>query len=268
MLNQSIIQQNLNAITFDKPVHIHVLDSVDSTNRFLRDLPASDTIEVCCAEMQTQGRGRFGRSWYSPFGENIYCSIRLRVDCDFSRLSGLGLVVSLAVLKMLDYHGVDDVCIKWPNDLLWRDKKLCGNLIEVMDRSDLVIGVGINVNSIPREQALIDKPWCSLYEIAGHQFDRNILIAQLIIQLDQHLKQFIAHGFTSFIPVWEKVDYLYGQLVTVSQPAGRLSGKASGVNEAGLLILIDETGVVHCLSSGETSLSRLGLGSTNLGVDV
>ncbi len=258
MLNKAIILQNLQAASFNKPVHVHVVDSLDSTNCFLKDLPASGAIEVCCAEMQTQGRGRFGRYWHSPFGENIYCSTRVHFDCDLSQLSGLSLVVSMAVLAMLEQAGVgDDVRIKWPNDVLWHDKKLCGNLIEVMVSSDVVIGIGLNVNSMVNEQALIDKPWCSLYEITGHHFDRNTLIAQLIIKLDQHLNQFMTHGFASFISQWQEIDYLHGQLITVSQPSGNLCGKANGVNEAGQLILIDETGLVHYLSSGETSLSLM-----------
>lgn len=258
MLNQAIILQNLEAASFNKPVYVHVLDSIDSTNRFLKDLPASDVTEVCCAEMQTRGRGRFGRSWHSPSGENIYFSIRIRFDCDLSQLSGLSLVVSMAVLSMLDNAGMgDDVLIKWPNDLLWNGKKLCGNLIEVVGGSEVVIGIGLNVNSRPGEQVVIDKPWCSLYEMRGHQFDRNTLIGQLIIQLDQHVEQFLTHGFVSFISKWQEIDYLYGKAITLSQPSGHLSGKANGINEAGQLILIDETGAKHFLASGETSLSQI-----------
>ncbi len=161
-----MIQQQLSTTPFNKPINIHVLDTVDSTNRFLKDLPASDDIDVCCAETQTQGRGRFGRSWHSPYGENIYCSIRWRFDCDFSKLSGSSLVVSLAVLAALKDIS-PEIRIKWPNDLLWHGKKLCGSLIEVVGQSDVVIGIGINVNAIPNDQS-----WCSLYEITGQHDDR------------------------------------------------------------------------------------------------
>ncbi len=65
-------------------------------------------------------------------------------------------------------------------------------------------------------------------------------------------------GFASFIPTWQQVDYLYGQWITVSQPTGHLSGKASGVNEEGKLILIDEEGVTHYLFVGDTSLKKGG----------
>ena len=228
-------------------INVRVLDTVDSTNQFLKNLPTSDTIEVCCAETQTHGRGRFGRSWHSPKGENIYFSIRWHLDCHFSQWSGLSLVVSMTILSVL--NKIDNtIRIKWPNDLLWQGKKLCGNLIEVVNRSDVVIGIGLNVNSSA------DKLWCSLYEITRQRFDRNELIAQLITQMDNDLKQFLTHGFGFFMPAWQGVDYLYGQLITVSQPTGFLSGKANGINEAGQLILIDNEGETHYLSSGDTSL--------------
>ena len=253
-LNQTAIQQGLSSAGFHKPVQVHVLGTVDSTNRFLKDLPANNMIQVCCAETQTQGRGRFGHTWHSPLGENIYCSIRWPFDCDLSRLSGLGLIVSMAVLAILsEIDG--NIRIKWPNDLLWHEKKLCGNLVEVVGRSSVVIGIGLNVNSNTQLQPLFDKPWCSLYEITGKNFDRNTLIAQLIIKLETHLTQFIKHGFASFIPAWQQADYLCGKFITVSQATGHLSGKAHGVNDLGQLILIDKTGVTHYLSSGDTSLN-------------
>ena len=254
MLNDSSIQQHLKSAGFKKPIYVHVLESVDSTNQFLKELSASNAIDVCCAETQTHGRGRFGRDWCSPFGENIYFSMRYHFDSPLSQLSGLGLVVSMAILAVLNETTLcKDVCIKWPNDLLWQGKKLCGNLIEAIgkhhDGTDVVIGIGLNVNS-----TAIDKPWCSLYEITSAHFNRNTLIAKLIIQLDHHIQQFCRFGFSSFIPNWKKTDYLYGQRITVTQPTRYLSGTANGVNDAGQLILIDEAGIVHYLSSGDTSL--------------
>jgi BirA family biotin operon repressor/biotin-[acetyl-CoA-carboxylase] ligase len=258
LLNESIIQHSLQIAAFTRPVHIHVLNSIDSTNQFLKDLPANNQIDVCCAETQTQGRGRFGRSWHSPFGKNIYFSIRHSFNRELSKLSGWSLVVSMAVLAALKHTGIhEDIRIKWPNDLLWQGKKLCGNLIENMGEHHAIItGIGLNVNASSEELNIPDKPGCSLYEITGNRFNRNALIAQLIIQLDNHLHQLFTQGFPSFIPDWQKTDYLYGQQITVSQPSGLFSGTANGVNEAGQLLLIDDEGITHCLSSGETSLYR------------
>ncbi len=259
LLNEISIHQQLKKYDFTHPVNYYIFASLDSTNRFLKEQPRSDGIDICCAETQTAGRGRFGRHWHSPFGENIYCSTRWHFDCDLSCLSGLSLVVSLAVIATLSQFGIEEnIRVKWPNDILWHDKKLCGSLIEINAESnsaaDVVVGIGLNVNSITKNQTLADKPWCSLFEITETYFDRNLLVSRLIIELHKHIQEFIAHGLPAFQSRWQKTDYLYGQVVTVWHPLGPLTGKAHGINNAGQLILIDENGTTHYLSSGDTSL--------------
>lgn len=264
LLNEKAIRQQLQLRQFNKSLNLQLFAALDSTNRFLKDLALSTDIDICCTEMQTAGRGRFGRSWYSPFGENIYCSSRWHFDSDLSHLSGLSLVVSLAILAALDEFGIrDGIRVKWPNDILWHHKKLCGNLIEVVAESnssaEIIIGIGVNVNSDSLQQVSLsqtppDKAWCSLYDISKTYIDRNQLIASLIIQLEQFLNEFMQQGFVAFMSKWQQVDYLQGQMITVSQPTGHLSGTAAGVNEMGQLILIDEKGNRHYLSSGDTSL--------------
>ncbi len=265
LLNEQTILEQLNFNHFAKPVDFHMYATIDSTNRLLKELSHSAAIEICCAEMQTAGRGRFGRQWYSPFGENIYCSSRWHFDCDLSRLSGLSLVVSLAILAACESIGIrDQLRVKWPNDILWQNKKLCGNLIEVIAESnggsDIVIGIGLNVNSsttLQEHKDGPDKPWCSLFDITQRYTDRNLLIASLILHLDQFLNVFISQGFTAFMAQWDPIDYLQGNMITVSQPSGLITGRASGVNDTGQLILIDDAAEIHYLSSGDTSLHTL-----------
>ncbi len=269
-LEAEAIRQQLGSNHFTQPIHIHLFATLDSTNRLLKELPRTSAIDICCTEMQTEGRGRFGRSWYSPFGENIYCSSRWHFDCDLSRLSGLSLVVSLAILATLNAFGISEhIRVKWPNDILWHNKKLCGSLIEIIAESnsgaDVVIGIGLNVNTATAtldhqnvgNSTHPDKPWCSLYDITGHFIDRNPLVARLLIDLNDYLNRFIAQGFSAFITQWQQMDYLRGQMITVSQPMGAITGTADGVNDAGQLILIDEAGVIHYLSSGDTSLQAM-----------
>lgn len=242
------------------PFNLHLFASIDSTNRFLKELTSSPLIEVCCAEMQSNGRGRFGRHWHSPFGENIYCSSRWHFDCDLSRLSGLSLIVSLAIMKALADLGIrEDIKVKWPNDILWQNKKLCGNLIEVIAESnggaEVVIGIGLNVNADTANRPLIDnKAWCSLYDITGKFLDRNELIAGLITRLHLFLTKFMSQGFAAFMTQWQEIDYLQDKIITVTNHLGAISGRANGVNETGQLILVDERGILHYLSSGDTSL--------------
>lgn len=256
LLDETSIKENL---PMTLPVHLHLFNSIDSTNRFLKDLPMSAQLDVCCAEQQTQGRGRFGRVWHSPFGENIYCSSRWKLQCDLAKLSGLSLITSLAVVATLkQFIATTEIKIKWPNDILWNDKKLCGSLIEISAESNaiaqVVIGIGLNVNSDTEHHPLPDKPWCSLYELSGAFYDRNEIIAHLIFTLNQYLTQFLKHDLQFFMDEWKHYDYLMDKRITVTQTSESLTGVACGINTTGQLILRDDEGRLHLLSSGDTSL--------------
>jgi len=261
-LDELLIRQRLKSRYYEKTTNFHLFAELGSTNQFLKELDSNSSINVCCAEKQTQGRGRFGRHWISPFGENIYFSGRWELNCCLSRLSGLSLVVGLAILASLRDSGIaEDVRIKWPNDLLWGNKKLCGILIEAIAEANscaqVIIGIGINVNTATHEQPLADKPWCSLYEITGNTFDRNRLVGDLIYHLNNYLDKFLLAGFVAFTDEWQELDYLQGKFIEVSQPTGSTSGYACGVNQLGQLGLRDEKGNIQYLSSGDTSLKPL-----------
>jgi BirA family biotin operon repressor/biotin-[acetyl-CoA-carboxylase] ligase len=261
LLNEQRISEHLQAKQLGSPFKMHLFTSVDSTNRFLKDLPPSNQLELCCAEIQSQGRGRFGRQWHSPFGENIYCSSRWNLNYDLSKLSGLSLITSLAILNTLnEFNLATDVKIKWPNDIYWTDKKLCGSLIEILAESNgnaqVIIGIGLNVNSDTEKYPLPDKPWCSLYEMTQRYFDRNLLISGLIKNLEHYLNKFIQTDLNAFMDEWNQSDYLAGKYIHITQAQGVLAGKACGINSMGQLILEDESGIKHLLSSGDTTLQR------------
>jgi BirA family transcriptional regulator, biotin operon repressor / biotin---[acetyl-CoA-carboxylase] ligase len=241
--------------------HLHLFSSIDSTNRFLKDLPASNQVDICCAEMQTQGRGRFGRYWHSPYGENIYCSSRWNLNYDLTKFSGLSLVTSLAILSALNALQISQkIQIKWPNDLYWSDKKLGGSLIEIIAKSNgnaqVIIGIGLNVNTDTANHPLPEKPWCSLYEITKQHFNRNLLVASVMNKLNEYVTQFMRTNLNSFMDEWKAADYLAGKYITVTQHSTTLSGQALGINAIGQLRLVDESGKEHLLSSGDTTLQK------------
>jgi BirA family transcriptional regulator, biotin operon repressor / biotin---[acetyl-CoA-carboxylase] ligase len=259
LLNQQQIEEHLLAQNLSTPFNLHLFTSIDSTNRYLKDLPTTNTLDICCAEIQTQGRGRFGRHWHSPFGENIYCSSRWNLNFDLAKLSGLSLITSLAVLATLnELQLFSDIKIKWPNDILWTNKKLCGSLIEIMAESNsnaqVIIGIGLNVNTDTKNHPLPDKPWCSLYEVTQHYFDRNVLIAKMIANLERYLIKFIQNDLSIFLDEWSNADYLFGKSIKVNQSLNTFLGIACGISQTGQLILQDKAGLKHFLSSGDTSL--------------
>lgn len=260
-LDENKIRSHLKNQHFIKPLDFHLFADIDSTNLYLKTAPASPSLSICCAEKQTEGRGRFGRPWRSPFGENIYFSGRWKWPYGLSALSGLGLVVSLAVRASLNNRiDCEDIVIKWPNDLLWKKKKLAGILIEInaesQDVAQLIIGIGLNTNTATQYHPLSDKPSCSLYEITGRHHDRNLLISDLIFFLDNYMDRFIDQGFRGFHDEWQQVDCLLNQWISVSQQTGLIYGQALGVNDYGQLRLLDEEGTLHDLSSGDTTLSH------------
>lgn len=247
-----------------RALHFHVLNDIDSTNRYLKEAAKRPEVQVCCAEKQSQGRGRFNRHWASPFGENIYLSCRWQLKLAVETLSVLSLVVAMAVLDGLKQSLVHtfDIRIKWPNDLLWQDKKLSGILIEIVSEKegvfDLVIGIGLNVNTDSELSPLTDKASCSLFDITGTLFDRNALIAHMLISLEESIYLLLNQGFSAFEKRWQSKDYLRGKFIHVTQMGKRIEGYAAGINHLGQLGLVDESLVTHYLSSGDTSLSYLG----------
>lgn len=247
-------------------LNMHVLASIDSTNRFLKEQPLKPGLTLCVAETQTHGRGRFARPWHSPLGENIYASFAWRFEGDPSNLSGLSLVVSLAVHAAIQQlcdtlhvaEASQDIVIKWPNDLLWHHKKFAGILIEMTGNSNpnVIIGIGLNVNAFANKDTPINRPWCALRDILKQTIDRNTLLAILITLLEQHLRRFSEQGFPAYQASWQALDYLFDRTITLSKPDGTITGRARGVDNAGYLMLIDEQGVTHALSSGEASLAQ------------
>ncbi len=259
LLDEAEISNQLKLHEFEMSFNLHLFASIDSTNRYLKDIPLTSSLDICCAEMQTQGRGRFGRQWHSPFGENIYCSSRWNLNCDLGRLSGLSLVTSLAIVSTLaQFVPTDDIRIKWPNDVLWNNKKLSGILIEIIAESNgyaqVIIGIGLNVNTDTLNQPILEKPWSSLFELSNQRYNRNQLISSLLNNLARSINDFVDHGLTPFMDTWNKYDYLAGKKIEVTQSLATFTGIARGINHTGQLILEDEHGIQHILSSGDTSL--------------
>ena len=231
---------------------------LDSTNaEALRRLEMGAVAPfVVVAEQQTAGRGRRGRVWVSPFGENLYFTLAIKIDQGARQLEGLSLVVGLAVLKALRNAGVVGAGLKWPNDVLASGRKLAGVLLELVgdlaDVCHVVIGIGINVNMLNSTEE-IDQQWTSVSIETGKLIDRNMLLAELQIQLDDYLALHLKHGFSSLSDEWETNNLWHGQSVVLSAGEQNVSGIIQGVDSSGALrLLID--GVLRTFSGGEISL--------------
>lgn len=236
---------------------LELLLCIDSTNRYLMEhLDTQDGFAVL-AERQTAGRGRRGRVWVSPFGGNIYLSLLWRFQSGPSDLAGLGLAVAVAIARCLQQNGVTDIGLKWPNDILWQGKKLCGVLLELRGESagpcKVVVGLGMNVRMAQTVGEGIDQPWVDLETILGCPVSRNTLVGQLLSELIETMKVFQAQGLSPFLDAWRELDRYHHQAVELHLPDRTIRGIACGVDKHGALI-VEHEGVRKSYFAGEISL--------------
>ena len=239
---------------FRSKVVLEVFDTISSTNDYLlrKEKNKNKDIKICIAEEQTKGRGRRGKSWISPKFKNIYFSLNSYLKKE--DLSGLSIAVALSVSKVLTKINVMSL-IKWPNDLLVGNKKICGILIEtakVGELTKVVIGIGINVNMEYSE--LIDQEWTSIKLEKKQSVDRNSIITEMINQLCITLNKFEQEEFDYFLNKFTSLDLLKDKEFTLKdKPQETFVGK--GIDNKGLLIAqnLKDQRIVK-FSSGEVSL--------------
>jgi len=236
---------------------VHIFDSIDSTNaEALRSIERGvEAPFLILAERQIAGRGRRGRKWVSPFADNLYYSLVLRIDGGMRQLEGLSLVVGLAVMHTLRDMGIVEAGLKWPNDVLVGEKKIAGILLELVgdpaDVCHVVLGVGINVNMQSTDE--VDQQWTSMRLEAGVDFDRNELTARMSSKLQQYLALHHASGFAAIRSEWEKYHLWQGRGVSLIAGVTRIDGVVMGIDLQGALRL-KVNGVEKIYSGGELSL--------------
>lgn len=245
--------------------------SVDSTNiAMMQRVEMKDALSgsVMFAEQQTAGRGRRGRSWVSPLGRNIYCSIVWRFATGAAALSGLSLAVGVASVKALESLGYQGVELKWPNDLLWQGRKLGGILLEMSGDAagpcHVVVGIGLNLtmseivnqsSGKPDMTSDISQDWVDLREIGQFQVvDKNAVAAALLDQLLPMLDEFESLGFSYYLPQWQARDAFIDRDVEIHLSDEQvISGCYKGVATDGGLIVQTAEGEQR-LHGGEISL--------------
>lgn len=218
------------------------LEETDSTNRYLKQLVREERPEegsLVIADYQTEGRGQMGNSWYSGRGDNLLFSLLIyprQLPANESFI--LSRVTSLALKNLLDYF-TDDIRIKWPNDIYWKDKKIAGILIENdiqgKEIDNTVIGIGLNVNQqiFPVDLA---NP-VSLRQITGIQHNREHLLELFMREffllyrdLQEGLKMDIEDEY--MLDLYRVNDYYWFE-----DSKGRFKAKIETVLSSGHLVL-------------------------------
>lgn len=232
-------------------------DVVETTNveanRLAREGSPEGTLVV--ADAQTKGRGRLGRSWISPPGTGLYCSIVLRPTCAPDRLPALTLAAGVAAASAIQQAGLAPQ-LKWPNDILISGKKAGGILTEtVFDRKQIdfaILGIGINVNTAAEAfPADFKKQATSLRLNLGRPVSRIALLQNLLINFEHYYGLFSEGDSISVIHRWSELDSTLGKEIEVALPESRLLGVAEAVEPDGALLVRDKTNRLHRIVAGD-----------------
>ncbi|MDT3276039.1 bifunctional biotin--[acetyl-CoA-carboxylase] ligase/biotin operon repressor BirA [Shewanella sp. SP2S2-4] len=232
-------------------------DEIASTNGFM----LSHTTElkngdVCVAEYQSAGRGRRGRTWVSPYGHHLYFSLFWTFPQGMAQAMGLSLVVACTLVEVLKSFGVENIGVKWPNDIYLDNKKLAGILIEMSGQADsqcqLIIGVGVNMAMSEEQGKGIDQPWSDLSDLVDMP-DKTALIIELQKQLKRDIQLFEREGLAAFKARWQAADLFYGREIRLLMGEKSVEGICRGVDEQGA-VLLETADDVQAFIGGEISL--------------
>lgn len=242
---------------------LEYFDELPSTNDEARRLAREGCPEgtVVITERQTGGKGRMGRPWFSPRGKGLWFSVVLRPPVNPAETPRATMVAAVAVAEAVrDYTGVD-AGIKWPNDILAGDKKLCGILVELnaeMDRVNfMVAGVGLNVN-IPRGDfpPEIGATATSLQAEAERHIPRVPLLRAMLQSIEKWYRLWLDQGFAPVLHRWRQLCVTLDCPVTVHTVRETYTGHAVDVDETGALLVRTDDGRTERLLAGEVTLRK------------
>lgn len=251
-LNTKYIGQNL-----------YVYREVSSTNTVARFLSESgvENGTVVISESQTSARGRSGKSWASPLG-GVWLSIILNPNVDHSKLPLITLATGVAVAKTLERIGIENAEIKWPNDIMINDKKVCGILTEAVAKfntiENIIIGVGIDANleieDFPEE---LQEGTTTLEKELGRKGNENLLIRIFFEEFEKVCELFIHEEYETLLKEWRKRSYTIGKIVEVRKPFNKYyDGYVVGISKEGALVVEKIDGSLEKVISGECIIKK------------
>ena len=255
-IKASEISKDLNTKCIGK--NLYVFNEVRSTNTVAKFLSmnGAENGSVIISEKQTAARGRSGKSWESPLG-GVWLSIILQPNVVYSKLPLITLATGVAVAKTMEKIGIEDAEIKWPNDIMINDKKVCGILTEAVTKfntiENVIIGVGIdanlNISDFPKE---LQSGTTTIADELGREGDENLLIKIFLEEFEKISELFSHEGFEAILKEWRKRSYSIGKIVEVREPFNKnYDAYVIGVGKEGALIVEKIDGTLEKVISGE-----------------
>lgn len=234
-------------------------ETTDSTMDIAHRLAQSGSPEgtVIFSEGQSKGRGRMGREWLSPKGKGIYLSLILRPDVSPAEAPKITLLsavaVALAIRKMTHLGAL----IKWPNDILVNDHKICGILTEMSAEVNtvryIILGIGINVNT-SREH--LPKEATSLKHEAGEEISRVELTQEILREFERQYHIFKEKGFKKLIEEWKNLSHTLGEGVKIVCQNKKIEGVAVNLDTSGALVVRLDSGFTEHITAGDVVMVR------------
>lgn len=239
---------------------IYYYETIDSTNEEIKRLEALGNSHgtIAVAREQSAGKGRRGRQWYSPKGDNLYFSLLLCPDFEKEKASVLTLLMALSVAEVLRQDGCENAMIKWPNDIVMNGKKVCGILTEMNLKADggysVIVGVGINLDNAEFTEDISTTATSILREYGRKPTSKELLQKIVKIFWQNYDAYCRCQSFENFKQHYESYLANKDAYVKVLEPQGEYTGIARGINQKGELIVETEDGDCVTVYAGEVSV--------------
>ena len=248
-------------------ISIRFFDEIDSTNsearRYASDHePDTDQTCVFVARSQSAGRGRMGRSFFSPADSGLYFTVLFNISgLSFEQMLCLTPAAAVAVVRVSDLLGVKNARIKWVNDILVNEKKACGILAEsfnVGTQRYAAVGIGINLytEAFPDELKPIATSFFGDFAQTDANERRAMLTktAELLALQMYELKKRIEAGDLSYMDEYRRASAVIGRRVSYVKEGVESFGAATSIDDLGRLSVRSDSGEISLLSGGEISL--------------
>jgi BirA family biotin operon repressor/biotin-[acetyl-CoA-carboxylase] ligase len=237
-----------------------ILDEVDSTNDLAYKMSQDNQPEglLVLADYQRKGRGQKERKWYSPKGENLYFSFILNPA---EIMGTISLSIGIAISDTINKYIKERAYLKWPNDVLVRNRKISGILLESKSLgrrlNQVIVGVGINLNTLKFPFKLRDTA-ISLAMIKGESISRPKFLADVLGNIERWYETLRNEGSEPISLAWKERTNILGKMVQVKEGAKRgLIGIAVDLDSQGALLIRAKDNTIYPLISGRIEMVSL-----------
>ena len=230
--------------------HVVKFKEIDSTNNYLKNsYKLLNNFTFVVADYQTNGKGRNDRVWSSEEGQNLMFSFLIKDPNLLKKYSALSIISAVEVARLLEAHQIKDVSIKWPNDVLIGDKKVCGILLEGQILEYVVVGVGLNVNQKVFPDGL-RRPATSLSLETNKDFDIDEIEQTLFANTVRDLSNL---NEEEFLVYFRNHNYLLNKRVKVIVNDQSFIGEVVGI-DANYFLQIKTSDMLLHIDSGEIEI--------------